>query len=68
MREIHLDYNSRPKIGNVYKLTYYGAKTQRGREIVSKDFKYMAKRRSGYYFLSTDGVIDLVVREDDFHS
>ena len=56
----------KPSIGQVYKLTYYGGKDDRSREIISKEFEYKCKRRSGYYFLSTDGVTDLVIREHQF--
>lgn len=56
----------KPRFGKTYRLTYYGEKSERGKEIISKDFEYLARRRNGYYFLSTDGVTDLVVKDWQF--
>ncbi len=56
----------KPEIGKIYKLTYFGSKHERGRDVISLDFEYKCKRRSGYYFLSTNGVIDLVLKEYQF--
>jgi len=58
--------NKEPVIGEIYHLTYFGASSARGVEIVSEDFTFMCKRRSGYYLLSTSGVIDLVVKQHLF--
>lgn len=55
-------------VGNVYKLTYYSNKSELCTEIISRYFKYMYKRRDGYYFLSTDETIDLVVKPHQLYS
>lgn len=58
----------KPVKGEVYRLTYLGPSDARGRDIISKDFTYLAARGGRYYFHAEASGTDLLVDKYRFNT